>query len=193
MTKLIIIPCLILFYACQSSQKVKDLETYTYLQVCFEDYYLNFDVEITPLLNEFEVLLLEEGHITDTTGKAYKNLFDSLIVNDYLKLPLRKNNFDNTVLYKNPSNIIACAASLFAIDSAQIIRTNFSKVAKKINREIEKEEDISIHYFFDLYRCGLTNEEVRAPYIKQSVLLLLYRWYFKSKYERNTKIEKEQN
>lgn len=173
--------------ACQSPEKVKDFETYTYLKVCFEDYYLNYDVEITPLLDEFELLLLAENHISDTTGAAYKKLFDSLAVNDYFKPPLKKEDFNNTVLYKNPSNIIGCAESLFAIDSIQIAKTNYFKVARKINIEIEKEEDISIHYFFDLYKRELTDEEIRAPYIKQSVLILLYRWYFKSKYDRDMK------
>ncbi len=174
--------------ACQSPEKVKDHETYTYLQVCFEDYYLNYDVEITPLLDEFELLLLAENHISDTTGAAYKNLFDSLAVNDYFNPPLKKEDFNNTVLYRNPSNIISCATEIFAIDSLQIINTNFSKVAEKINQEIAKEKDISIHYFFDLYKRELSNEELRAPYVKQTVLLLLYRWYFKSKYDRDMKI-----
>jgi hypothetical protein len=181
------------FSSCQSPEKVKNHETYTYLQVCFEDYYLNYDVEITPLLDEFELLLLSEGHTSDTTGAAYKTLFDSLAVNDYFKTPLKKEDFNNTVLYKNPSGIIECASSLFSIDSIQIVKTNFSKIASKINQEIEKGEDISIHYFFDLYKRELTNEELRAPYVKQSVLLLLYRWYFKSKYDRDIKIENPQS
>ncbi|RYM33593.1 hypothetical protein ERX46_11695 [Brumimicrobium glaciale] len=193
MNKLLLIFFLfIILNACQTQEKVKDHETYTYLQVCFEDYYLNYDVEITPLLDEFEVLLLKEGHITDTTGEAYKNLFDSLAVNDYFKPPLKKEDFNNTVLYKNPSNIIECAETLFSVDSIQIVKTNFSKIASKINHEIEKGEDISIHYFFDLYKRELTDDEIRAPYIKQSVLLLLYRWYFKSKYDRDMKIEDTQ-
>lgn len=174
--------------ACQSSKEVKDQEIYTYLQVCFEDYYLNYDVEITPILDEFEILLLMEGHLSDTTGAAYKTLFDSLVVSDYFKPPLKKEDFDNTVLYKNPSNIIGCAESLFGIDSIQVTSTNYSKVARKINQKIEKGQDISIHYFFDLYKRELSNEELRAPYVKQSVLLLLYRWYFKSKYDRDMKI-----
>ncbi|PWH86061.1 hypothetical protein [Brumimicrobium oceani] len=178
--------------ACQSPEKVKDQETYTYLKVCFEDYYLNYDVEITPLLDEFELLLLDEGHISDTTGVAYKTLFDSLAVNDYFNPPLKKEDFDNTVLYKNPSNIISCASALFAVDSNEIVKTNFSKIASKINQEIEKGEDISIHYFFDIYKRELSDEELRAPYVKQSVLLLLYRWYFKSKYDRDIQIELRQ-
>jgi hypothetical protein len=172
---------------------VKNHETYAYLQVCFEDYYLNYNVEITPLLNDFELLLLEEDHITDTTGAAYKVLFDSLAVSDYFKPPLKKEDFNNTVLYKNPSNIMECASRIFAVDSVQIANTNVSRVARKINQEIIKEEDISIHYFFDLYKRELTDKELRAPYVKQSVLILLYRWYFKSKYDRDIKINKSQD
>lgn len=189
MNKLIIIFLMfVLASACQSTQKVEDHETYAYLKVCFEDYYLNYDVEITPLLDEFELLLLEENHITDTTGAAYKVLFDSLSINDYFKPPLKKEDFDNVALYKNPSEIINCAEEVFGIDSTKVAHTHFSKLARKINLEIEKEEDISIHYFFNIYKRELKNEELRAPYIKQSVLLLLYRWYFKSKYDRDMKI-----
>jgi|SRR5690554_4405821 len=181
---------LLLLFACQTSEEVKESETYTYLEVCLEDYYLNYDVEITPLLNEFELLLLNEGHIADTTGAAYKKLIDTLAENDYFKTPLKKEDFNNVALYKNPASIIQCATQVFGIDSTKVTQLNFSKIGQQINAKIDKDKDISIHYILNLYKTQLSNEEIRMPYVKQSLLILFYRWYFKSKYDREIDIEK---
>ena len=134
---------------------------------------------------------MEEGHLADTTGKAYKDLFKSLDNTDYFNPPLKMEDFNNSLLYKNPSNIIECATTVFSLDSAEIVSTNFSKIAREINDKVTNEEQVSIHYFFDLYQNKLTNEEIRMPYIKQSILLLLYRWYFKSKYDRDIQIKEQ--
>jgi len=180
---------LLLLNACQSHKAVSDKEIYSLLEICYEDYYLNYDVEVTPLLNEFELLLLNEGHLFDTTGKAYQSLFDTLLVNDYFNLPLKMENFNSVLLYKNPSDIMACATTTFSLDSMAIMELNFSKVMQEINHKIMQEEEVSIHFFFDLYKRRLSEDEIRKPYIKQSVLLLLYRWYFKSKYDRVIQIK----
>ena len=177
--------------ACQSSKEKEDYEVYTYLKICFEDYYLNYDVKVTPLLDKFEILLLEEGHLSDTTGKAYKALFKSLNNTDYFNPPLKMEDFNNAVLYKNPSNILECATTVFSLDSIDVVSTQFSKLAREINEKITHEEEVSIHYFFDLYQHKLTDEEIRMPYVKQSILLLLYRWYFKSKYDRDIIIKEQ--
>ncbi|HLW29801.1 MAG TPA: hypothetical protein VKX29_03015 [Brumimicrobium sp.] len=179
----------LLLLGCKINKEANDFETYTFLNICFEDYYLNFDIEISPLLNNFEILLIEEGHLSDSSGKAYKALFDSLQKTDYFKPPLRMENFNNSLLYKNPTNVMDCAVRVFSLDSAQILNTNFSKVTQEINSEVSENKDVSIHYFFNLYRNKLTNEELRMPYVKQSIQLLLYRWYFKSKYDREIQIK----
>lgn len=182
---------ILLFSSCQSSKSTSDYEIYTYLKICFEDYYLNYDVEVTPLLDKFELFLLEEGHLSDTTGQAYKTLLRNLDRSDYFKPPLKMEDFNNTLLYKNPTNIITCATTVFALDSTEIVNTNFSQIAREISEKITHEEEVSIHYFFDIYRNKLTNEEIRMPYVKQSVLLLLYRWYFKSKYDREIQLKEQ--
>lgn len=186
-----ILSTLFLLAACQATKKGNDIEIYSYLKICFEDYYLNHDVEVTPLLDKFELLLLEEGHLSDTSGKAYKSLFDTLEKKDYFSPPLKMEDFNNILLYKNPSNIINCATGVFSLDSAQVINTNFSQIASEINEKISNEQEVSIHYFFDLYRHKLTDEEIRMPYIKQSIQLMLYRWYFKSKYDREIQLKTE--
>jgi len=175
--------------ACKNTENASDYELYTYLKVCFEDYYLNYDVEVSTLLDKFEVLLLEEGHLVDTTGQSYKLLFKSLDQSDYFNPPLKKEDFNNVLLYKNPSNILECAITVFSLDSVEIVNTQFSKIAREISEKTTQEEDVSIHYFFDLYQNKLTNEEIKMPYVKQSILLLLYRWYFKSKYDREIQIK----
>ena len=179
----------LLLFSCQSTKESNDKEVYSYLELCFEDYYLNYDVEVTPLLNQFELHLLEEGHLSDTTGQAYKALFSSLDSTDYFNPPLKKEDFNNTILYKSPSDIMACATTVFSIDSSAVLNTQFSKIAKEISDKITNEEEISIHYFFNIYQTRLSNAEIRMPYVKQSILLLLYRWYFKSKYDREIQIK----
>lgn len=189
--RLFLILIILTLLSCQTSKKSSDYETYTYLEVCFEDYYLNYDVKVSLILEKFELLLVEEGHLSDTTGKAYKTLLKSFEESDYFNPPLKMEDFNNTLLYKNPSNIINCATNVFSLDSTTIINTKFSKLAEEINEKMSKDEDISIHYFFDLYSRNLSDEEIRMPYVKQSILLLLYRWYFKSKYDRDIQIKAE--
>lgn len=185
----------ILLSSCQTSEENMDQETYTYLQVCFEDYYLNYDVEITPLLNDFEQLLVKEGHLKDTTGKAYKSLFYKLQKSNYFEGPMNKEEFNDVVLYKNPSKLIQCAERIFKIDSIQLASTNFAKVTRKINAELMEKEEVSIHYLFEAYKRGLDANEIKAPYVKQSIQILLYRWYYKSKFDpsinENEKEEQE--
>ncbi len=185
---LFIFSLIFILNACQSKCKTTDNEIFTYLKICFEDYYLNYDVEVTPLLNEFEFFLVREGPLSDTSGKAYKSLFKALDSSDYFDHPLKMEDFNNALLYKNPSTIFECATTVFSVDSTSILNTKFSKITQEISEYISNNETISIHYFFDLYHNKLTDEEIRMPYIKQSILILLYRWYFKSKYDREIQI-----
>ncbi|PKR80472.1 hypothetical protein CW751_08835 [Brumimicrobium salinarum] len=172
---------------CKNENTLSKQEINSFLKICFEDYYLNFDVEITALLNDFEHHLVKEGHLKDTTGKSYKKLLKSLQKNSYFNPPLEKNNFNEVLLYANPSNIIACVKETFAIDSVEIVKTKFHKISMTIKNEIEKKEDLSIHFIFEQYINELKNSEFKYDYNKQSIQLLLYRWYFKSKNVLNAK------
>src|SRR5690554_7329688 len=92
----------LLLFSCQSTKESNDKEVYSYLELCFEDYYLNYDVEVTPLLNQFELHLLEEGHLSDTTGQAYKALFSSLDSTDYFNPPLKRSEEHTSELQSRP-------------------------------------------------------------------------------------------
>lgn len=179
MNKLFIL-CIVLFSlsTCQSDKKLNDNDIYLFLESCYEDYYRNYDLEVTELLNDFEVQLIKEGRLSDTTGAAYKSLFKSLDTTNYFTPPFNTNDFNKILLYKNPSAILNCATTVFSLDSSEVSNTHFAKIENEIHKEVTSEEEISIHYFFDIYQTKLSNNEIRMPYIKQNILLLLYRWYY---------------
>lgn len=177
---LFIIPFLFVT-SCSQDEKAKEEEIYTFLNICFEDYYKNYDIEISEELRLFEKHLIKEGHLLDSTGYSYKMLLKSLKRNTYFEAPLTFDDFEEAMLYKNPSSLINCASVVFKVDSTSVSNTHFSKVTEDLSNELSTKETVSIQYFFDIYNTQLSEEELQMPYIKQSLQLLLYRWYFKSK------------
>jgi hypothetical protein len=180
-----IIACL--FVACESNDD-KDLQ-YEFLLTCYEDYYLNYDLEITPILDDFEQELIAEGHLKDSSGKSYKELLNYLKENNYFKTPLKKIDFENEVLYKSPKNIANCGISVFGLDSTNIAQTAYFRAESKIAEALESKEEISVNYIFDVYSKVLSNEDLEKPFVKQSILVFFYRWYFQSKYDRDIPID----
>lgn len=175
---------LFIVYSCQNKKELTEYDIYTFLEICYEDYYFNYELEITPLLDEFEQQLVNEGHLKDTTGSSYKELLKNLETENYFFPPLNIEGFNEVALYKNPPNILECANKTFSIDSTFILKTRFSQVSQRINQKIDEDEDISVHYFFNTYRNQLSSKEIKMPYIKQTILLTLYRWYYKSALEK---------
>ena len=163
---------------CQSNKTPDVNEVYSFLESCYEDEFENYNIKVTPLLNQFEIQLLKEGHLSDTTGAAYKKLFKVLDTSNYFAPPLHTKDFNKVLLYKNPSNVLNCAVNVYSIDSTTIANTHFAKIEREIHQKVTSEEEVSIHYFFHIYTSKLSKEEIRKPYIKQNILLLLYRWYY---------------
>lgn len=189
MRYIIVLIILFAFYSCKNDTTNNHIQTYEYLAVCFEDFYLNYDVKATPLLNQFENRLIKEGQLSDTTASAYQKLFRKLEKQTYFSPPLKKDNFNRVLLLKSPTDIMNCGISVFGLDSTTIRNTPFSKIQEKIFHKTTSQEEVSIKYFFRLYGNELPDKEIRAPYVKQSILLLLYRWYYKSKSHQTDKIE----
>lgn len=181
------ISIVILLASCNSNND-KD-QQYEFLLTCYEDYYLNYDIEITPILNEFEQELITEGHLKDGAGKSYKALLNYLKANNYFKTPLKKIDFENEILYKTPRNIAKCGISVFGLDSMDIAQTNYFKAERKIAEALEKNEEVSVNFIFDVYAKQLSNEDFEKPFVKQSMLVFFYRWYFQSKYDRDIPID----
>lgn len=167
--------------SCTSKKEATETEVYTFLNICFEDYYKNYDIEISDSLQLFEKQLIKEGHLLDSTSKSYKMLLKSLKRNTYFEKPLDFNSFDKVLLYKNPSDLTYCASTVFNIDSVTVSNTHFFKITEKVKEELSTQESISIHDLFRMYNVELSEEELQLPFIKQSLQLLLYRWYYKSK------------
>lgn len=181
------ISIIILLASCNSNDN-KD-QQYEFLLTCYEDYYLNYDIEITSVLNDFEQELIAEGHLKDGSGKSYKELLNYLKENNYFKTPLKKIDFENEILYKTPKNIAKCGISVFGLDSTDIAQTSYFKAERKIAEALEKNEEISINYIFDVYSKILSNEDLEKPFVRQSMLVFFYRWYFQSKYDRDIPID----
>jgi hypothetical protein len=177
----------ILTGSCNSNDD-KDLQ-YEFLLTCYEDYYLNYGLEITPILDDFEQELIAEGHLKDGTGKSYKVLLNYLKENNYFKTPLKKIDFENEILYKSPKNIANCGISVFGLDSTNIAQTSYFRAERKIGEALNNSEDISVNFIFDVYSKELSNEDLEKPFVRQSMLVFFYRWYFQSKYDRNIPID----
>ena len=90
---------LFLAFSCTNKERLTELEIYTFLEICYEDYYFNYDLEITPLLEDFEQQLIKEGHLKDSTGIAYKELLKKLESETFFSLPLNKEGFNEVALY----------------------------------------------------------------------------------------------
>lgn len=180
---------IILLASCNSNDD-KD-QQYEFLLTCYEDYYLNYDLEITPILDDFEQELISEGHLKDGSGKSYKELLNYLKENNYFKTPLKKIDFENEILYKTPKNIANCGISVFGLDSTDIAQTAYFRAERKIAEALETKEDISVNYMFDVYSKVLSNEDFEKPFVRQSILVFFYRWYFQSKYDRDIPIDLE--
>jgi hypothetical protein len=176
-----------LFISCESNDD--DDQHYEFLLTCYEDYYLNYDLEITPILDDFEQELIAEGHLKDGSGKSYKKLLNYLKENNYFKTPLKKIDFENEILYKSPKNIANCGISVFGLDSTDIAQTSYFKAESKISDALESKEEISVNFIFDVYSKELSNEDLEKPFVKQSILVFFYRWYFQSKYDRDIPID----
>jgi hypothetical protein len=154
--------------------------------VCYEDYYLNFDVNISEELYLFENHLISEGHLEDTSGDSYKNLLLKLSQKTYFEKPLEFDNFNKTILYKVPNDLMGCSQSIFGIDSSLVKNTPYFKAQKKIRDELKLESEISINKVFKFNSDYVPSKAMTAPFVKQSILQLLYKWYFKSKNQRET-------
>ncbi len=182
---------LLLLVGSCSEESTSDKQVYAYLEVCFEDYYLNHGVQISEHLEVFEQHLIQEGHLKDSTGDAYLDLISKLSKSIYFDPPLKFDNFNNAVLYKVPEDLTDCASSIFGIDSTLVRNTDYYKAQENIRIELQKNEKISINDVFLYNSKYLSAKTIKAPFVKQSILQLFYKWYFKSKFDREIPITED--
>jgi hypothetical protein len=173
----------ILFGSCSIEQNEDEL--YDLLLVCYNDYYELKNISASDTLQEFEHFLIQEGHLKDNSGKSYLELLNYLQEHTYLKLPLKKIDFTNTLLYDNPSDLLYCAHYNFTIDSTAFLKLDYYECADQIAQMIEENESIDIHEMFEIYGNCLDEEEIVKPFVRESMLQFFYRWYFTSKYNRD--------
>tara|TARA_B100000508_G_scaffold24343_1_gene17490 strand:- start:19926 stop:20540 length:615 start_codon:yes stop_codon:yes gene_type:complete len=181
---------LIILSGC-AEQYSTDQKIYTFLEVCYEYYYLNYDVDVSAELANFETVLINEGHLSDSTGEAYSKLLDFLSQENYFNPPLKFDGFNNVVLYKVPDDLVGCAQSIYGIDSSLVKQTNYFKAQQKIREQLANSQEISINQLFKYNSDYLDSKTLTSPFVKQSILQLLYRWYFKSKYDREIPLSEE--
>lgn len=171
---------------CCSNHSEQD--TYDLLSVCLEDFYLDQGSDLNEELIAFEKALYDEEHLHERSGYGYLVLLRKLVKETYFSPPLKIEDFESSLLYENPENIFDCANKNFGLDSLTVAELNIFSVSQEISEIVEKEE-FSIQSVFDAYANKLTAEEMEQPYVKQTILLLFYRWYFTSKYNREIPID----
>ncbi|MDG0972869.1 MAG: hypothetical protein P8O07_01810 [Crocinitomicaceae bacterium] len=176
-------------FSCQ--EQATEEELYDLLLVCYNDYYESSDIAASDTLHEFENFLISEGHLQGPTGKSYRELLSYLKTNTYFKLPLKKIDFTNELLYDNPSDLIYCVHYNFNIDSAQFMNLQYYQCAQTLG-EYMQGPSINIHDVFDTYIHYLDEETIEQPFVRESLLQFFYRWYFTSKYNREIEIPSQE-
>jgi hypothetical protein len=167
---------------CFSNPKENDY--YEFLAICMGEFFLDHGVNATEKLEDFEFDLIEEGHLYDNSGKAYKVLLRNLSRDIYFAPPLKIDDFHNTLLYKNPPELYRCVNFHYGVDSLALTQLKFFTIQEKIGEELSSKKEVRIQDLFAIYLNNLDNSDFEKPYIKETILLLLYRWYFASKYNR---------
>lgn len=184
--------CIILLLNCCASDSLSDKDMYALLSVCQNEFYLQKGVDLEEILTAFEKELIEEGHLLDATGKSFRILFRDLHQEIYFSPPLKKDDFVAAALYENPADLIICAANTFNVDSMLILNLPYTKFTQKINEYLTENENVSVQRLFHFYGHDLQADDFEMPFIRESVLLFLYRWYFNSKYNRDIPIDLDQ-
>jgi len=181
---------IVIFFLLLGCKNENEKETiYGLLQVCHDEYYLDFGVSASEHLADFESYLIQQGHLYEKSPEAYKVLFRKLAKEIYFAPPLPKDDFNNALLYKNPDNIIECMSETFQIDSTQFINLSYYKASKKIQSLMLSSEEVPIQEIFTIYANDIEINEYEMPFVKDALLLFLYRWYFTSKYDRSISID----
>lgn len=163
-------------------------ELYELLTVCYSDFYETKGISASDTLLEFEQYLIAEGHLRDNSGAAYRELLYYLKSKTYFKLPLKKIDFSNTLLYDNPNELLYCVHFNFNVDSSEFLALDYYKCTEHIAQAMAQKESIDIHELFDAYISYLNEEVIIKPFVKESLLQFFYRWYFTSKYNRELDI-----
>ncbi len=164
---------------CNSNPKENDY--YDFLAICMDEFFLDHGVNSTEKLEDFEFDLIEEGHLYDPSGKAYKVLLRNLSRDIYFVPPLKIDDFHNALLYKNPPELYRCVDFHYGVDSLALTQLKFFAVQEKIGEELSSKEEVRIQDLFSIYLNELDESDLEKPYSKDTILLLLYRWYFASK------------
>jgi hypothetical protein len=166
-----------------SCQKDND-ENQELLLICFNEFYLNSGINAVDTLNVFEQELIKEGHLKSKDGNSYLLLLTFLRDSIYFKPLLTKKSFDNNMLYTNPTNLMECVQENYGVDTSEISDMPYYHCTNEIKKMILVEETIPIQSIFGLYVEHLNQAELTKPFVRISLLHLLYKWYYASKYNR---------
>lgn len=174
-----------------SCKKENNEDLYHLLNECKEDFYLNLGVSVKEKMADFEEQLMKEGHLTSKNHLGYRALLRKLSKELYFAPPLKLDDFNSKLLYENPSDILLCVEDTYNIDSVRIQSLPFYAVNDSIRALFSEKEEVPVHRLFKIYASSVPEEEYAMPFVKESILLFLYRWYFTSKYNRDIPIEME--
>lgn len=176
-----------LFIGCSENNNEEDY--YSFLSICMDEYFLDKGVSSIQELEQFETSLIAEGHLFDNSGAAYKVLLRNLSKKIYFDPPLKIDDFKHNLLYTNPPELYRCVNFHYGIDSIALTNIKIFSVQEKLAKEFTATDKIKIQDIFTFYLSELDNSDFEKPYIKDTILLLLYRWYFSSKYNRDIPVD----
>lgn len=181
--------CLLMLLNFCTTDSLTEKDIYALLSVCQNEFYFEQGVDLEEVLTAFEKELIEEGHLLDPTGKSFRILFRDLHQEIYFSPPLKKDDFVAAALYENPADLMICVENTFNIDTTQILNLPYTKFTQKLSEYLTENESVSVQRLFHFYGHDLQAEDFEMPFIRESVLLFLYRWYFNSKYNRDIPID----
>lgn len=176
-----------------NSCDVQENDIYEFLNICNDEFYLDHGILASEEMETFQQELIDEGHLIDDSGYALKVLLRSLAKKTYFDPPLKKDDFNNALLYKYPTHLYTCVMDNYNIDSTKLATLSFSKTQQKIATFASSGNAIPVQGLFEIYATELSDAALTTPYIRESVLLFLYRWYFQSKYDRDIPIDLNPN
>jgi hypothetical protein len=181
---------LVCLFLVRCTERPADQEIYELLNVCLDDFYQQKGIDIQQELTAFENQLLAEGHLQRKGQQSdFKTLLEFLSENTYFSPPLKKDDFNSTLLLENPTRLVECLNYSFNIDSLELMELSYYQATAEIGKIIEVNEEVAIHDIFATYAAIIAAEDFNQPFVRESLLMLLYRWYYKSKYDREIILE----
>lgn len=170
----------ILFLIIVVSCSEKEEELYDFIDICQDEFYASYGINLEDSLLEFEAKLIEHQLLRDKSFEAYQDLLFELEsenkFNDYpFSIPS-----NSALLVLNPKNLKECIGNRYAIDSVQLSALNYYKLQKDLSNYYASTETVGVGGVFRRYKRHIKKEDFSSIFVRKEILKLFYRWYYES-------------